>query len=128
MQIPEEPKRILVLEEFDELREIMCDVLFQAGYDVTPVDSSSRAEVACTRSDFSLIVCNVTLPDRGLQEGASIIQRLALHCPSTPIIAMGADRDLSSLVALPPDTRPLAKPFGSDELLRLIDAALSCRC
>ncbi len=114
---------ILVIEDNDELRHTLLDVLGEDGHHVTGVDCAEAvAEQTCT---FELIVVDLNLPG---EDGLSLARRIRAAQPDIGIIMVTARRlpsdrvrgyDSGADIYLP-------KPTDLDELRAAI-AALSRR-
>jgi len=114
--------RILVAEDDPRLRDLLDEVLTEAGWEVTAVGDGRQAHLlAMDGRDHDLVLLDVGLP--GL-DGLSVCRRLREEGVSTPVLMLTAkgqvaDR-ISGLDAGADDYLP--KPFDVDELLARLRA------
>ena len=119
---PGSPATILVVEDDPALRGVLVETLKAAGH--RPVEARTAAEgrrwVAHYRPD--LIILDLGLPD---QDGLDVIRAVRAG-GLTPIIVLSArDAEAMKVAALDLGADDyLAKPFGLEELLARIRAAL----
>lgn len=130
---------ILVIDDCDDFRAMLCELLTEADHQVQAVASAEEALTICSETSFDLIFCDLVLPvieedeqdlldshNDSAMVGVRTIQDLAASHPSVPIIAMSGElsgdtlRGISSFGA----TTYLAKPFSRDELLHTISKAM----
>lgn len=126
-------KSVLVIDDHDEFRQLACDILLDAGFDVWDAPCPAEAFKELDKETFDLIICDLQMPFTMGEEqanypfsfevGIRTIQELSAVFPFTPIIAVSA---------LPPtvleqlreriQTVPiLGKPFHSSDLMSLIE-------
>jgi signal transduction histidine kinase/CheY-like chemotaxis protein len=60
---PAEPKRILLVEDHDETREVIKKLLVRRRHAVTPAASLAEARIAAEREQFDLVISDLGLPD-----------------------------------------------------------------
>ena len=114
--------RILVAEDDPRLRDLLDEVLTEAGWEVTAVGDGRQAHLlAMDGRDHDLVLLDVGLP--GL-DGLSVCRRLREEGVNTPVLMLTAkgqvaDR-ISGLDAGADDYLP--KPFDVDELLARLRA------
>jgi DNA-binding response OmpR family regulator len=58
-------KRVLLVEDNDEVRALLLEVLNEAGYDVENARSFPDAKEKLNRGTFDLLITNVLLPGGG---------------------------------------------------------------
>ena len=109
------PPLALVVEHDPWIRQVMCDVLAQAGYRVAQASNGFSALRLAHRELLALVVLDLVLPERS---GLSVLAELRAD-PSTahvPVIAFSSQphalRD-----ALVQANAVIAKPFAADSLL-----------
>ena len=76
--------RILVLHRNDRIRNLIREMLQDAGYDVTPAPDRPTALARAASEHFDLIVVDRTLA--GDLDGARFVERLHRSAAGTPII------------------------------------------
>lgn len=124
-------KNILVIDDFEDMREVILDILTEAGYTVSLAADCDSAEEECRRQPFSLILCDMLLSQELaesmlLPPGFVTVQRLAQIYPDVPIIAMSGKFDEGPFddIQRCGACAVLSKPFGSEELLEAVQRVL----
>lgn len=114
--------RVLVIEENPSLLCVAEHALAFAGYDVA---ATTHGEDAIAL--FDMIQPEVVVTDLIMQETDSLdtIAELRLRDPDTSIIAISDNGYLLELAAKAGADFVLAKPFAPEDLMFLIDAALT---
>ena len=119
-------RRILIVDDDDEFREVLRQQLIRAGYLVFDArDAGSALQIARTaRPD--VIVVDLLMPEL---DGWQLIERLRLEEPlaTIPVIVMSAATDAKTSSKRPIDVSVLAKGEGSERLLREVSLALAGR-
>ena len=83
------PKRILVLEDSEEMRAFLVDILTSRGYQVTaPVDSYVALSIARGEQPYDLVTVDVKM---SLIDGLTFVKALQDTGIDTPVIAITAD-------------------------------------
>lgn len=117
------PNQVLVVEDDESVRGLVCDALNLAHYDtLSAVDGLEALEVQRKRPS-DLIVADVTMP--GL-DGFKLAERLRGNGDTTPIIfltARNAKPDVSKGFLVGADDY-IFKPFGIEELVLRVAAVL----
>lgn len=129
---------ILLIDDCEEMRDMVSDMLEDAGFKVFTAESSEAAEEICKLTNFSLILCDLVMPVSEFQElsasmgsamaGVHTVHKLATRYPKVPVVAISG-----ALVGEPLETirqfgarAVLSKPFGREELLRTVGEAIGC--
>jgi len=116
-------ERILVLEDDDVLRALVCRALKGAGYRVLEAARPSAAADRAAEHELDLLLTDLVLPE---ESGWSLYRRIAAGRPGLRVLLMsgfsGAPEPGS--VSLPADVPFLAKPFGPSDLLARVRQAL----
>jgi two-component system nitrogen regulation response regulator GlnG len=118
--------RVLVADDEPSLRWLLDRLLRQAGHAVTVVEDGSAALAAAAAEPFDLAFLDIRMP--GL-DGLEVLSRLRLQNPETAVIVMTAHGSVRAAVeAMQRGAYDyLAKPFDNDEVLLLVERALSAR-
>ncbi|MCQ4189136.1 response regulator [Methylocystis suflitae] len=117
-----ERRRILVVEDDEEIRSLLSKYLSDCGFKVMLAGDGKQMDELLASSQVDLIVLDVNLPD---EDGFSICMRLR-NTGSPPVImltARGEDTDRILGIELGADDY-LVKPFVPRELLARIGAVL----
>jgi two-component system, cell cycle sensor histidine kinase and response regulator CckA len=121
--------RVLVMDDEDMVREIMCDMLATLGYDVGRACHGAEAvalfeEAAAGGSPFTAVILDLTVPGgMGGEQAAMAIRRLDAAVP----IFMASGYADAPVMADPKKrgfTASLPKPFTFEELAGLLDLHL----
>lgn len=108
--------RALVIEDDDEMRNLVTQVLGESGFDVTPLSDGESGLEEARENPFDLIVLDVMLPQR---DGFEICRSLRDQNILTPILILTAldsvEDKIKGLDAGADDY--LGKPFVVPELL-----------
>lgn len=126
-------KRVLVIDDDDEVRQTVSGSLKTKGYEVTDVDNAYKALTRMSAQAFDLVVCDLFMPDK---DGVETILAIRGSHASTPIILVTGGgqhfpvggvglRDLLQSVEFFGVTHFLMKPFKPSQLISLVERALS---
>lgn len=115
--------RLLIVEDNDDLRELVGDVLALAGYEVHRAQDSAQALTLLALHPFHLLITDVVMPG---VNGVELVRTATAADPSLKTITMSgyAWSELVQARRLPPDAHFLRKPFQNAELLRLVGEVL----
>ena len=114
--------RILIVDDEPSILATMAPLLRARGYDVSTATSGHAALEAVDRQTPQLVILDLGLPDL---DGIEVARRLR-EGRSTPILvlsARGAEQDKVAALDAGADDY-VTKPFGSEELLARVRAAL----
>ncbi len=118
---------VLVIDDEEGFRSFLCDVLADAGHDVTPAVDGASALAALARSRFDLVLTDLKMPG---PDGSAVVRHVhALH-PGTPVVVITAHASVETAVdALKHGAVDyLKKPLESPAALRsLVSRILSER-
>ncbi|MEZ5986084.1 MAG: response regulator [Hyphomonas sp.] len=114
---------ILIVEDDDEIRELVCDYLSGNGYECVSARSGPDVDLVLAAQSPDLIVLDIMLP--GGEDGLSICRRLRTSS-STPILMLTAKSDeIDRILGMELGADDyMAKPFNPRELLVRIRAIL----
>ncbi len=118
--------RILVVDDEPYMREMLKDILEDAGHAVEIAADGVEAETFISRSPPDLLITDILMPRKG---GLKLIGDLRSRGYKVPVIAIsgggkdGKLRFLSTAVTFAGVTS-LEKPFGHQELLDAVARAL----
>lgn len=117
-------EHILLLEDDEDLRELVADLLQAEGYEVVGVGSAQEAVTVAERSDFHLLLTDVRMAGQADGVGAlEAIKGRARHLRS--IVMTGyADLEVPVRAARLQADDYLTKPFEGQELLRCVRSVL----
>ncbi len=118
--------RILVIDDNTSVREAVCEMLQQAGYETISVENGRSAVQIHRRDPVDLIITDLFMPDT---DGLEIIYQFRQEFPEVKIIAVsgGGSRGLVELLAVAKKMgaqRALMKPFSWEDLSAAIHELL----
>lgn len=117
-------QRILLVDDDEDMRSLLADVLSDEGYEVIQAANGAEALVLLHREAFAAILLDKRMP--GLS-GMDLLPGLRVFCPTTPVIVITAFGDAHTAAE---GTEKgafgiLFKPFRMDELRAMLDHALT---
>ncbi|MBE0504869.1 MAG: response regulator [Desulfuromonadales bacterium] len=115
--------RILVVDDDQELRETISEILDDAGFFVANASSGEEALKILSGQTFDLVLLDMIMPGLGGQEILPLLKRQA---PRTRIIMITAFATVENAVAAMRKGADdyLTKPFKVDELLTAVRRSL----
>jgi signal transduction histidine kinase/CheY-like chemotaxis protein len=117
------PRRVLLVEDDDGVREFAEQVLSRAGYRVQSARNGADAlqQVGTTDLDsFDVVVTDVVMPEMG---GRALIEQLRRQRPDLPAVYITGYTDDSRMIGAlyAPETRLLEKPFTAVALAAAVE-------
>jgi len=113
-----EPRKVLVVEDEKNIRDLVCLHLGVEGYECVPVADGKEAMLLAGEKSFDLIVLDLMLP--GI-DGVTITRAIRRHGPNrdAPILMLTARREeADKVMGLDSGADDyLTKPFGVRELM-----------
>jgi len=112
-------EKILVVEDTDPLREVICTVLEREGFSVIGVSKGEDVLPVLKESEFSCILADFKLP--GIN-GTQLLQGVREHYPSLPFVLMTAFGSIEIAVeAMKYGANDfICKPFEPDHLANML--------
>ncbi len=120
------PVRVLVVDDEPPIRRLLKTSLGSQGYHVIEAEDGEQALAQIERGAIDVVVLDLGLPN---MHGFDVITRIRARNPTVPIIVLSVRSDEGGKVKaldLGADDY-VTKPFGADELLARIRAALRHR-
>jgi DNA-binding response OmpR family regulator len=114
--------RILIIDDDDQIRRMLRQMLDRAGYDVDDAENGLRGIRLFRENPFDLVITDLIMPEK---EGIEMIMELKAEFPTVKIIAMsggarmGPDAYLKLADSLGA-SRTFTKPIPRQELLDAI--------
>ena len=120
-------ENILVVDDEDAIRDVVCSVLAQAGFNCQPVTSGQNA-LAALRSNGSYAIVLSDLIMEGM-DGLTLLARMKQEFPDIPVVMVTAVHDISvALAAIRNGAYDyLLKPFEKEQLLAMVRRAIETR-
>lgn len=118
----DETKRILVVDDDPDIRELLAEYISNQGLSVTAVGDGARMDDALSQHHYDLVILDLMMPG---EDGLSIARRLKRNT-NLPIIMLTALRDsVDTVVGLELGADDyVGKPFNPRVLLARIRAVL----
>src|SRR5271157_4942506 len=120
-------ERILVVDDEDLIREIICSVLEQSGFVCNPMRSGAEAlQVLDSDSSYSVVVSDVIMDG---MDGLTLLSKIRANHPDLPVVMVTAVHDISvALAAIRNGAYDyLLKPFEREQLLASVRRAVENR-
>jgi len=118
------PRRILVVDDDEAIREVNTGVLSDFGYYVDAAEDGAAAWDTLQRKRYDLLITDNQMPK---VSGLELLQKLrAYRIPMPVILATGRLPDVEFISR--PRMQPsavLLKPYTADELLKTVQTVLS---
>lgn len=121
------PDRILVVDDEEAIREIVCAILAAAGYTCKQAGSGMEALSLLSSGDiFELMLSDLMMADL---DGIGLLERTKEKFPDMPVVMVTAVHDISvALAAIRNGAYDyLLKPFEREQLLNAVGRALENR-
>jgi len=125
--VPMSAERILVVDDEEAIREIVCSMLTAAHYQCSQA-SSGRSALALLESgeEFELMLSDLMMADL---DGMGLLERSKEKFPDMPVVMVTAVHDISAALKAIRDGAYdyLLKPFEREQLLATVHRALENR-
>ena len=121
-----EPRRVLVVDDQEDIRDMARLVLTGAGYEVVTVASGREALSSARASSFDLVLLDINMPD--LDGWATLrLLRADESLGSLPVAMFSVKSEVRDKVAGLKDGAIdfITKPFGVDELASRVSRILA---
>jgi len=121
----EEPGTILVVDDEEGVRMLICEVLAEAGYRVRGVENAQSCFRCLEGGGVRLVITDLVL---GAHDGLDIVRRIQKTQPLLPVIVMsGAAAGSAMEAALHLGARAmLQKPIDPKQLLAVVGPIMGC--
>ena len=116
--------RILVVDDEADIRDLLCEILAEEGYEVEPAANAAEARDACTRQRPNLVLLDIWMPDT---DGITLLREWSAKQQLTfPVVMLSGHGTVETAVEA---TRLGAfdfveKPLSIAKLLRTVERAL----
>ena len=114
---------ILIVDDEEGVRELLCDALRIAGYSPTAVPGARAALTAMREKPVALVIADINMPQ---MTGFDMLAKMRAQGNSTPVLllsARGERHDITEGLRLGADDY-VSKPFGLEEILLRVGAIL----
>lgn len=111
--------RVLVAEDEDPIRELMVEMLTDAGFTVDEATNADDVVKLLDVNGYGLLVTNVHMP--GNHDGIELAEHAQEHGSALPVVFVSGRPDVySRLQATGIKGVALAKPFALEELVAAV--------
>lgn len=119
-QMNSRPLKIVVIEDYDALREAMCDVLSKDGHDVIGVSMAEEVDDEATGFVSDLYIIDLNLPG---EDGINLAQRIRRSQPEVGIVIVSARSSVDDRIGGYKSGANiyLTKPISLEELQAVVD-------
>ena len=125
-------RRILVVEPYEAIRELLRAALRRTGHDLEAVETGNEAIAAMEREHFPCVVVGSPVAVRAGDEKVLFLEYIERHCPQwrpclvvlTTHVEAGEIVEASERLQV---CAVLAKPFAADDLLEVVEGCLAGR-
>jgi len=111
--------RVLLVEDDQDSRELLAEVLGEAGYEVLPAASGEAGLRALAEQSFDVVVTDLGMPGAGGLEVARAAKAIAPSVPVVVVTGFSERDDLAEARGREIDA-VLEKPFDPDDLSRAV--------
>ena len=116
-------EKILVIEDEQDINNLICDILKEKNYNVTPAFSGTEGKLWLSQGQYHMILLDLMLPG---MSGEELIKEIRTKNNTVPIIVISAKIDSKTkieVLKLGADDF-ISKPFDIDEMLARVEANL----
>ena len=123
-------KRILVVDDEEQIRSMLTQMLEHEGFVVDTAENGEEGMDLITRHAYDLIITDMIMP---IKDGLKLIMELIRDYPDQRILAISgggaikAERYLTMAGYLGDDIATLEKPFKRESLLALVNEQLGSK-
>ena len=120
-------KRILVVDDEEQIRSMLTQMLEHEGFLVDTAENGEEGMDLVTRHTYDLIITDMIMP---IKDGLKLIMELIRDYPDQRILAISgggaikAERYLTMAGYLGDDIATLEKPFKRENLLAMVNEQL----
>lgn len=115
--------RVLVIDDEENIRDILTDILDSGGYDVVTAEDGQEGIYQFENSSFDLVLTDLGLPGMSGYEVAETIKRKSPKMPVGLVTGWGPNLDRKKIGPKGVDI-VLSKPFKFDQVLQMVAHAL----
>ena len=118
--------RLLVVDDADDIRIAISEILIDQGYVVDVAASGAAALQALERVTYDLMLLDLKMP--GI-DGVEVMKQVRASGRDLPVVIITAHPTVeSAIIAVRTGVRDyLPKPFGADELLAVVERVIAAR-
>jgi len=124
----DQPKKILVVEDDDSLRNLYVTILRDAGFTVEAVADGLAALDSMSHGGYDLVLLDVMLPG---MDGLTILEKLSVNPPQTPnkhlviISNVGQDEAIAKATGLGVEGYLIKSDYTPDQIVAQVNSFLN---
>lgn len=119
----EEPIKILVVEDDNDINQLLCGIIKRSGYFAQPAFSGTEAMIYLENNDWDMVLLDLMLPG---MTGEEILANVSVAIPEVPVIIISAKHEqhmkIEALRTGADDY--ITKPFDIEEVTARIESHL----
>jgi CheY-like chemotaxis protein len=117
--MPQSPKRLLIVEDDPDMRQLVLYTFEDEGYEVSTASNGLEALEKIEVYSPDVILLDINMP---LMDGATLAAELKRHplTKTVPLVAISAAANLRSHAEMPVESW-IVKPFDMAQLVTVID-------
>ena len=115
------PKRILIAEDEQDVRELLTLLATRRGYDVVAVTDGADLLTVTSNERFDVIITDLNMP---ILNGASAAEIMKLQGNTTPVIAITGTSEQGISIIKDKFTKVFHKPINTKVLFEHVDSLL----
>jgi two-component system OmpR family response regulator len=123
VQTPTNGIHILVVDDEDGIRDMVCDALRMSNYNVHDASDGNKAIQFLHKSTVDLIITDINMPGMDGYEMLNHLRNLGNQTPAIMLTARQDKHDITKGFRIGADDY-VTKPFGLEELLLRVQAVL----
>jgi CheY-like chemotaxis protein len=126
-------KKILIIDDCDDLRDTLAAILEDAGYSVALASDPDRASKELGKGGLDMVLCDLVMPmpadasscgddNESAMVGVYAISEISKKHPKVPVIAISGELTGDALQAISNfgAVGSISKPFKREELLKKV--------
>jgi CheY-like chemotaxis protein len=114
--------RLLVVDDEQDVREMMCAVLSSQGYEVTSVENGASALAAAQAERFDLATLDLRMPGLSGRETLAALRQVSPRTAAVVVSGYVTQSEAQACRALGAFA-VVSKPFNVDALVRILELA-----
>lgn len=112
--------RVLLVEDEPIIRELMAELLEDAGFDVTATCTGDEAAILLAEQCFAVLLTDITMP--GQIDGIGLAKHAREAHPGLPVIFVSGRPDSEQRTrAIPQPMAFLPKPYNIESLVSTVE-------
>ena len=118
--------RIMIVDDEDDLRDNLLDLLEFKGYEVVPCVTGEEALQKFDPATLDLVLLDIQLPG---MDGLMVLKEIKRKSPTLPVIMVSASsvRGVQAKVQEYGADELILKPYSQEEILRAVEQCLASR-